>query len=136
MTKPRRSTVPIRNRSPFGWWLATYLERFEWHGSSAKRHLVWENTILIAAKNRDVALEKAEKFGRVGSGEWRLYGSPPGRKGRWRFMGIVDLLPIYGKLEDGEEVLWEEHPRMSTAMVKKLVKRKSQLSVFDDTSVA
>lgn len=136
MTKPQRSTVPTRNRSPFGWWIATYLERFEWKGSNAKRHLVWENTILIEAKDRDLAFQKAVKYGRIGRGEWRLYGRPPGRKGRWSFVGVVDLLPVYGKLEDGEEILWAEHSRMTTSMVKKLVKKKSQLSVFDDTSVA
>jgi hypothetical protein len=136
MTKPRRSTIPIRNLSPFGWWIATYLERFEWHGSNAKSHLVWENTILIKATNRDLAFRKAEKFGRMGRGKWRLYGRPPGRKGRWAFVGIVDLLPIYGELADGEELLWEEHLRMTTATASKLVKRKSQLAVFDDTSVA
>jgi hypothetical protein len=136
MPKPRRSAVPIQNRSPFGWWVASYLERFEWHGSKAKKHFVWENTILIKAKNRDQAFQKVEKQGRTGRGEWSLYGGPPGRKGRWVFVGITDLLPIYERLSDGAEILWQERPNMSTAAIQKLVRKKNQLAVFDDTSVA
>jgi hypothetical protein len=136
VTKRHRPPVPIQNRSPFGWWAATYLERFEWYGSKSHRHRVWENTILIKAKGRDLAFQKAEKHARSGSGKWRLYGAPPGRKGRWVYAGITDLLPIYEELSDGAEILWQEHLNMTTATINKRIKKRSQLAVFDDTSVA
>jgi hypothetical protein len=53
--------------------------------------------------------------------------------GEWRFAGISMLLPVYEDIEDGAEVLWVDHGAMSVNRIKKLVKAKSQLSVFDDS---
>src|SRR6478672_13717402 len=53
MTQRKADQVPFRNRSPYGWWIATYLERFEYDDenkrNSGRRCLAWENTVLIRA---------------------------------------------------------------------------------------
>jgi len=90
---------------------------------------VWENTRLIRAKNREEAYRKALRLGRVGH---------PSRTnaGEWRFAGISMLLPVYEKIEDGAEILWTKRGSMSLKSIKKLVRSKQHLSVFDDKEEA
>ena len=125
----RRKKVPFRNKNHTGWWIFTEVE--QWVSNRQKklttnsRCLVWENTRLIRASNRDQAYRKALKFGRL--------GKPSRTKGgEWRFAGISMLLPVYEEIEDGAEILWADHGALPIKAIKKLVKTKSQLSVFDD----
>ena len=55
--------------------------------------------------------------------------------GEWRFVGISQLLPIYEEIEDGAEIMWEDHGRLPTKRIKHLVKSKKQLVVFDDKEI-
>ncbi len=131
----RRRQIPARNRSPHGWWTASYLERFVFDDENrrdlSRRCLAWENTILIEAKDREQAYRKAVAHGRLGQGGVaREVGT--GRKGRWRFEGLTSLLPIYERLENGAEVLWQEHAGCAVRSVLAKVKRKKQLEVFQD----
>src|SRR5262249_32716776 len=71
----RKTTVRYCNRSPFGWWLASYIERFEYDDEDKqnldRRCLAWENTIVVRAKTRDEAYRKAVAIGRSGDpGGW------------------------------------------------------------------
>jgi len=54
------------------------------------------------------------------------------RGGEWRFAGISMLLPVYEKIEDGVEILWTDRGRLPVKSIKRLVKAKRQLPVFDD----
>ena len=130
---PRK--IPYRNKSPYGWWIASYLERFEYEGEDKsnlnRRCFAWENTILIRAPNREQAYRKAIKFGSIANGS-RARNQTTGRKGRWCFEGLTSLLPIYDKLEDGEEVLWKEHRNRTVKTIKSWVKRKKDLETFID----
>ena len=130
--------IPYRNKSPFGWWIASYLMRFEWkdedRGNPNRRCLAWENTIIVRARNRDQAYRKAVRFGRL-QGEDRWSARVGGRTGRWRFEGLTHLLPIYDELEDGAEVLWTEHLHRPLRAVRRLVRAKSKLEAFDDSAV-
>ncbi len=133
--KKKRSEIPYRNKSPYGWWIATYIERFEYEDEDKsnlnRRCLAWENTILIQAKDRQEAYRKAEKTGRLGDG---LEGwNDAGRRGTWRYEGLTSLLPIYEELEDGAEILWKEHQNRSVKKIKSRVKPKYQLEAFDDS---
>jgi hypothetical protein len=125
----RMPRLHSRNRSPYGWWIATEVVQFVPEGrrttDSNRRFLVWENTRLIRAKDRDEAYEKAIEIGRAGM---------PGEadRGEWRFVGISVLLPIYEKLDDGAEIIWDDRGMMSARRIKSLVKKKRDLSVFDD----
>ena len=126
---PRKLTIPHRNRSHAGWWI--FREVQQWISNRQKkltprsRCLVWENTRLIKAKNRDEAYRKALRLAKVGDGSKT-------ESGYWRHVGISLLLPIYEDIEDGAEILWEENSSMAVSEIKKRVKTKQQLSVFDD----
>ena len=67
-----RHEIPHRNRTRHGWWIASYLERFEYYDedtSNLKRRCrAWENTILIKARTREEAWRKAMAEGRLSEG--------------------------------------------------------------------
>ena|ERR1017187_4956102 len=125
--------VPFKNKSPTGWWV--FCEVQQWVSSRQKtlsptsRCLVWENMRLLRAKSREEAFRKAMEFGRVGDPS-KTHG------GEWRFVGISMLLPVYDEIEDGAEILWKDRGRLPVRRIKKLVKSKTQLTVFDDDDVA
>ncbi|MFZ1073496.1 MAG: DUF4288 domain-containing protein [Verrucomicrobiia bacterium] len=97
--------------------------------SDESRCQVWENTRLIRARNRDEAFRKAIRLGQA--------GHPSQTKdGEWHFAGISMLLPVYEDIEDGTEILWIDRGRMPVRSIKKLVKSKRELSVFDDKDEA
>lgn len=127
--------IPHRNRSPYGWWIASYLERFEYDDEDKanpnRRCFAWENTIVLKATDRERAYAKAVAIGRRsnGSGAWKSGG----RKGRFKFEGLTLLLPVYEDLADGAEVLWRTHDNVAVRTVQSLVKPKKSLGVFDDT---
>lgn len=123
---PHPKQIPFRNRSPFGWWI--YRELEQWTPSpksKSKKCLVWENTRIIKAKDREEAYAKATRLGQEGNPR-----TTDG--GRWKFLGIADLLPIYEELEDGAEISWNDLGYMSQSKAKRLVSKKRSLSVFDD----
>jgi hypothetical protein len=126
---PRKSKIPFRNRSESGWWI--YEEVEQWVSkrqrklTAKSKCLVWVNTRIIRSKNRNEAYRKALSLSRGGYPS-KTHG------GEWRFTGISMLLPIYEDVEDGAEVLWTVRGQLSVAAIKKLVKTKRQLPVFDD----
>jgi ribosomal protein L15E len=130
---PRRSKVPFQNKSHSGWWIFREVE--QWVSKRQKtllpssRCLVWENTRLLRAKNREEAYRKAMKLGRLGSPS-KTEG------GEWRFAGISLLLPVYEDIEDGAEILWVDRGLMRVSDIKKLTKTKRRLSVFNDKKEA
>lgn len=121
--------VPFRNKNQTGWWVFSVVQ--QWVSNRQKtlsptsRCLVWENTRLIRAKSRDEAYRKAIKLGRAGHPSKTL-------DGEWRFAGISMLLPVYEEIEDGVEILWTDRGRLPVKSIKRLVKSKNQLPVFDD----
>jgi hypothetical protein len=126
---PQRSKVVFRNRNHSGWWIFQEVE--QWVSKKQKKLLpnsrcpVWENTRLIRAKNRNEAYRKALKLGG--------FGHPSKTNGgEWRFVGISMLLPVYEDIEDGSEILWRNHGLMPVSRIRKLIKVKGQLRVFDD----
>src|SRR4051812_14682412 len=117
----KKRPIPHKNRSPHGWWLASYVERLEYYDEDAskpdRRCLAWENTILIKAADREQAYRKAVAMGRLVDGS-EAWDASTGRKGCWRYEGLTSLLPIYDALEDGSEILWIEHAGKSVRKVK------------------
>lgn len=126
--------VPHRNRSPYGWWIATYMECAVWDDEKKpdpiKRYHVWENTIILKAGNRNAAYSKALRLGRR-SGT-RFENTDGTRTGQWKFLGLTSLLPIYEPLEDGAEILWREHTRRPLRTLLARVRDKAKLEVFLD----
>jgi hypothetical protein len=130
---PKKSKIAFRNRNHTGWWIFCEVEQWVSHRqkklSKNSRCFVWENTRLIRATNRDQAYKKALKLGAEG------HPSQTNR-GEWRFAGISMLLPVYEKIEDGSEILWDKRGLMTVKQIKKLVKSKQKLLVFNDNENA
>lgn len=126
--------IPHRNHSPYGWWIASYIERPVWddypNPSPNSRTDAWENTIILKAPNRDAAYEKALQLAQSSSTFQDEKGK---RTGHWVVDGLTSLLPIYDELEDGTEILWEEHSNRTVRKIRSWVKEKHELEVFDDT---
>ena len=126
--------IPHRNRSPYGWWIASYIQRFEFYGEDTsnpnRRCLAHENTILVQAKQREGAYKKALKLAGTANGLECV--NENGRKGVWRFEGLTSLLPMFDPLEDGAEVVWVEHANRTVKKVQAFVKSKHELEAFDD----
>ena len=132
---PRHSVLlNYRNRSPHGWWIGSYVERYEFNDEDRsnlnRRCDAYENTVILKAKNREEAYRKLVALASLEGCEC---GPANGRKGFWRFEGVTDLLPIYEQLEDGAEVLWHHHRNLAVKTVKKLVTPKQELPIFDDS---
>jgi Domain of unknown function (DUF4288) len=132
-----RRSPHVRNVSPHGWWVASYIERFEFRdarpSSPKARCLGWENMILVRAKTRDIAYRRALAVARSKTTRrWRRYGDPPGRLGRWVFEGLTNLLPVYEPLRHGAEIVWTDHGNLALGDIRRRVKRKRELPVFAD----
>ena len=130
--------IPYRNRSPYGWWIASYVERACWDDEplddDTLRSRVWENTIILQADDREAAYEKAMRLASGGEAKFDD-GDIHGRIGHWRFVGLSSLLAIHDELEDGAEVVWIDRGAMSFREIKRIVTDKHGLEVFDDTPV-
>jgi hypothetical protein len=134
MSKPKK--IPYRNRNHTGWWIASYLIRFEWYDEDRanpnRRATAWEDTVLIKASSREIAYKKTIGIGKSHNGSEAWDSSDHQRKGAWRFEGLTSLLPIYDKIEDGVEILWREYESKSVKGIRAMVKRKADLECFDD----
>lgn len=125
---PQQPAIPFRNKSHSGWWVFCEVERWVAVGRTAKRQKrfpVWENMRLIRARTREQAYKKAVKLATAGMPS-RTEG------GEWQFVGLSLLLPVYEDLEDGAEILWTNHGSIGLEKLKRLVKAKEELPVFDD----
>jgi len=101
--------------------------------TNRSRCLFWENTVILKAKDREVAFRKATALAKSNAtGTWELLGDPPGRLGRWIFEGITSLLPIYEPLQDGAEVLWSEYKNKTLGVLRRRIKSKATLEAFED----
>lgn len=131
-----KNGIPHRNHSPHGWWVASYVLRAAWddepNSDPAATFLVWENTIILRSSERGEAYAKAFRLAGESQSEFED-SERPERKGRWIFEGLTSLLPIYDELEDGAEILWEEHEAVPMEKLRSWVKSKLELEVFDDT---
>jgi hypothetical protein len=57
-----KKNIPTENRGPYGWWMASYIMRFEYYDEDRKnpqrRCLAWENTVILKAKIETRLIEK------------------------------------------------------------------------------
>jgi len=118
------------NRSPVGWYVASYLLRFveikdERKDNARRKFLSWENTVLVKARSLEHAYAKVTKIGRAKTRPYR--GGPKGIPVRWVYEGVTDLLPVYEKLRDGAEIMWTERTLRTVKTLRALVKSKKAL---------
>ena len=96
--------------SPVGWYVGTYQLRLlnpeNDNENLESRFRTWENTVLVKAKDLDEAYKKLERIGKRSSRTYK--GGPDGVIVQWQYEGIVELLPVYEELEDGNEIMWRD----------------------------
>jgi len=115
--------------SPVGWYVVTLVERFECcdedKSDPDRQCVIWENIILVKAKDAKAAYDKAMDFGNQQQDE--NITEYQGYKGRWIFEGISDLVPIYEEIGDLSEIMWVEHENVVVKNIKKWIYSKEKL---------
>ena len=130
-------SIPSRNKSPYGWWVASIIERFQFDdedkNNSRRRCRVFTNTVILKADDREHAYQKAIEYGKSGIDGKSDWSDDSGRKGKWILEGLSNLLPIYEKIDpDGTEILFDDDKNLSVGRVKSWVRKKEELEAFND----
>jgi Domain of unknown function (DUF4288) len=121
------------NRSPVGWYVASYLLRFvelgdECNSDPEHRFTAWENTIIVKAQSIEEAYDKTVA---VASAETAPYlGGDDGVAVQWVFEGVTTVVPIYEKLTDGAEIMWEKHGATKLKNLRKRVIRRDDVRQY------
>jgi len=134
---PEVSWLPQHSpkEATMSWYAAHIIMFVELREGSQKRFPVWENVVLIKAKNEDEAFEKAEHHGRAeegddgGSFRW---GKIPAR---WVFAGVRKLTEcdVRGdEMEDGAEETYNEFELESRQDVMRLAEGKRVQAFVND----
>jgi hypothetical protein len=116
--------------SPVGWYVGSYLLRFieldaTGNDDTDGEFLAWENTVIVRAPNLDDAYEKVVAAANAETNPYK--GGPTGVPVQWVFVGVTELLPIYEPLEDGAEIMWEEHESVRLSELKRRAKSLSEI---------
>ncbi|MFD1295647.1 DUF4288 domain-containing protein [Lysobacter gummosus] len=118
-----------KNTSPVGWYVGSYLLRFielesKGNDDPDAEFTFWENTVIVRARDLDEAYDKVMA---IASGETKPYrGGPDGVPVQWVCEGVTDLLPIYEPLEDGAEIMWEEHESAGLSEMRQRVRGRGE----------
>ncbi|WP_184502753.1 DUF4288 domain-containing protein [Xanthomonas sp. F10] len=101
-----------KGSSPVGWYVGTYVIRFieldaVGNDDPQEEFLAWENTVIVSAPDFDEAYRKVVAVAETTTDPYK--GGPDGIPVQWVFEGVTQLLPIYESLEDGAEIMYEEH---------------------------
>ena len=110
------------------WFIAFMIEAFFLFGKAKTRRTkvtAYENVILVRANDKKEAYRKAMNFGRKNIGS--VCVDARGRKGKWKFMGLADLLPIYERLSDGAELYWKKHVGKSIPKIEQMVRTRKEI---------
>ena len=130
--------VPWKNKSPTGWWVATPIERFEFDGEDARnpcrRCRAWSNVILLKARDREHAYRKATRYGESDIRDSSWIAAISGRQGKLILEGLASLIPVYEEFdENGSEIFFNDYRKIAVRRVKRWVRQKADLEVFDDS---
>jgi len=119
-----------KNRSPVGWYVASYLLRFVELDREDKddldgRFVTWENTIIIMANSLNEAYEKTIRIAKEHTEPYK--GGSEGVDVQWVFEGVTEVMPIYEELEDGTEIMWAEHGPRKLSNIRKQALQKGEI---------
>lgn len=90
-----------------------------------RRVVSWSNHHLIKADSVAEAYEKAVLLGK--EGEYKFINTDK-LEMEWIFVGIGNLLPIYeDAIEDGTELMWEDHGLISNRKTQRMAKSKEEI---------
>jgi hypothetical protein len=107
------------------WFLADIVQEIRVAGS--KRNIVHINYVLVRASSPNEAYAKAMKLGKQSA---LSYENPEGRKVTITFRGLGNLDVVYDPLEHVCEIMFREKLGVTEKSIKKLVRRKPGLEVF------
>jgi hypothetical protein len=131
----RLPEYPQAEAKAMSWYCAHIVMLVELKNATQERFPVWENVILIEAKNEEVAFDMAERHGRAEEGddgetfEWEQ--SPA----RWVFAGVRKLTQfdtLSGSFDSGVELTYTEFEVGSREEVKQLASGKPVQALFND----
>lgn len=91
------------------------------------RNVVHVNTMLVEAGSAEEAWEKALELGRD---QEHTYLNTDKKQVNVRFRGLGDLYVVYGKLEHGSELIYQEKVDVPEEKLATMVPAKHELSVF------
>jgi len=112
-----------------GWYVCSVvLSEIHDEGSHGERTLVWINSYLIKATDREAAYERSIEIGQGQQDESASHACN-GEKAHWEFKGIEDIIPVRDKPADAA-LLWCEDFQATTQQLERMVPEKSQLGVF------
>jgi hypothetical protein len=119
-----------KNVSPVGWYIASYMLRFielkdDFNEDPEHRFTAWENTVIVKASSLEEAYDKALVIAKSETTPYK--GGPQGVPVQWVFEGITMLLPIYEALEDGAEIIWQEHKATKLKNLRKLIRNRDEV---------
>ena len=128
--KAHLQMVHDKNKSPVGWYVGSYLQRFvelqdEDRDNPERRFTSWENTVLVKASSIEAAYTKVEKLAKLNSKPYT--GGSQGVPVQWEYLGITGVLPVYEKIQDGAEIAWAERAPRKLKNLKQWVKQKSAI---------
>ena len=107
------------------WYIAEIVERLRVQGDP--RAVVHVNLCLVEAAGPAIAYRKALALGKAAE---ITYLNPKGRKVSIEFLGLRDLNLVHDRLEHGAELLYRQYVGLTAAAARKLVTRRTKLSVF------
>jgi hypothetical protein len=110
------------------WFIAEIVERIRVQGDP--RAVVHVNLCLIEAAGPAMAYRKALALGKTAD---MTYRNPQGRKVSIEFLGLRELNVVHDPLEHGAELLHYRYLGLTAAGARKLVTRRTKLSVFRPT---
>lgn len=112
------------------WYLAYIV--LEMRPSGAERSRVWLNTHLVRADSPDEAYTKAIELGLK---QENTYMNAEGGTVECRFLGLNNLQVIWGTLEDGVEIDYDEYDGLTDQEVEGFVTERNNLAVFAPTEL-
>lgn len=93
------------------WYAAHIIMYVKLKSAPQRRFPVWENIVLIEAKNPEAALKKAEQHGRLDEGDSDDSFTWGGKPATWIFAGVRKLILCHAEQTrpgDGTEVTYSE----------------------------
>jgi hypothetical protein len=124
------------NKNAQKWFVAIMVERFQFDhediSNPRRRCRAFTNTILLQAKDREEAYEKAMEYGRIGNDGKSDWSDDKGRKGKWIFEGLTSLLDMVDDEidPDGTEIFFEDDVGITVGRVKSWIRKKEELEAF------
>ena len=85
------------------WFVAVVVTRYESGSVAEAEWLVHEEFKLIRADSLETAYNKAEVLGKLGDDIPMV--DDAGVAGRWKYVGLSELIPVYEDFEDGSELI-------------------------------